>query len=49
MWPRTSALAEALWTAPAKRDYADFLSRMAVHRERLLKLGVNAAPLPPVK
>ncbi len=49
MWPRTSALAEALWTAPAKRDYAEFLSRMAVHRERLLKLGVNAAPLPPVK
>ena len=45
MWPRTCALAEALWTADPKRDYLDFLSRMRVHRKRLVAQGVNAAPL----
>jgi len=45
MWPRTCALAEALWTADPKRDYIDFLERMRVHRTRLVAEGVNAAPL----
>jgi len=45
MWPRTCALAEALWTADPKRDYLDFVSRLRVHRERLVAQGVNAAPL----
>ena len=45
MWPRTCAMAEALWTAPAPRDFADFLKRMEVHRKRLVSMGVNCAPL----
>ena len=44
-WPRACALAECLWTPSEKRNYGDFLSRMAVHRARLLAMGVNAAPL----
>ena len=45
MWPRTCAMAEALWTAPAPRDFKDFLKRMEVHRKRLVSMGVNCAPL----
>ena len=45
LWPRASALAEALWTAAPERDFADFLRRMTVHRERLVRSGVNCAPL----
>lgn len=45
-WPRTLALAEVLWSAPAApRDFKDFKRRAAVHRERLVELGMNAAPL----
>ena len=42
---RACALAEALWTAPADRDFAAFRKRLAVHRGRLLAAGVNAAGL----
>ena len=45
MWPRALAMAEILWTAPAKRDFADFERRAAVERGRLISLGVNCAPL----
>ena len=45
MWPRTCALAEALWSGPHKTEYADFLRRMRFHRPRLLQQGVNCAPL----
>jgi N-acetyl-beta-hexosaminidase len=45
IWPRACALAEALWTAPADRDFAAFRKRLAVHRGRLLAAGVNAAGL----
>ena len=43
-WPRACALAEVLWTGPEKRDWGDFVKRLAVHRRRLLAAGVNAAP-----
>lgn len=46
MWPRAAALAEVLWTAPAHKDFRDFSERIRGHRERLVKMGVNAAPLP---
>ena len=46
MWPRTCAMAEALWTAPTPRDYAAFAARLAVHRRRLIAMGVNCAPIP---
>ena len=45
MWPRTCAMAEALWTAPTPRDYQCFLARMKSHRLRLIAQGVNCAPL----
>ena len=47
LWPRGLALAEVLWTypAPAKRDFAEFSKRAAVHRLRLIRAHVNCAPL----
>ena len=47
MWPRGLALAEILWTNPdpAKRDFAEFSTRAAEHRRRLIHEHVNCAPL----
>ena len=47
LWPRALALSEVLWTHPdpAKRDFAEFSRRAAVHRRRLLSQPVNCAPL----
>ena len=45
MWPRAFAMSEILWTAPAKRDFADFERRAAIERKRLISMGVNCAPL----
>jgi len=46
MWPRACALAEVFWTYPAQpRDYKNFEKRMVTHRKRLVKAGVNCAPL----
>ena len=47
LWPRAFALSEALWTYPdpAKRDFAEFSKRAAVHRQRLIRAHVNCAPI----
>ena len=47
LWPRALALSEALWTYPdpKKRDFGEFSKRAAVHRKRLIRSGVNCAPL----
>lgn len=45
-YPRASALAEALWLEPDAKNYADFLRRLAVHRQRFTQLRVNAHPRP---
>lgn len=45
MWPRTCATAEVLWSYPAQRNYKDFCKRMSVHRRRLIRAGVNCAPI----
>lgn len=45
MWPRSCALAEAVWTGDKKPDFANFRARMETHRKRLLAQGVNCAPL----
>jgi hexosaminidase len=45
MWPRACAMSEVLWTGSEKKDYADFLKRMETHRRRLIRMGVNCAPL----
>jgi hypothetical protein len=38
-------MSEVLWTGSEKKDFADFLKRMETHRRRLIKMGVNCAPL----
>lgn len=45
MWPRGCALAEVFWSGNGKPSYDDFLRRMKVHRTRLIRQGVNCAPL----
>ena len=47
LWPRGFAIAEVLWTYPdpTKRDFAEFSQRAAAHRKRLMRAGVNCAPL----
>ena len=45
LWPRALAMAEVLWSYPAKRDFADFVRRAEVCRERLVASGVNAGPV----
>ena len=45
MWPRMCALAEVFWLGEKKPGYGDFKWRMETHRKRLLKAGVNAAPV----
>ena len=46
-FPRLTALAEVLWTKPERKDYRDFLDRLAVHLERLSALDVAFRPLGP--
>ena len=46
-FPRLTALAEVLWTKPERKDYRDFLARLAVHLERLAALDVAYRPLGP--
>jgi hexosaminidase len=43
MWPRLSALAEAVWSAPADRDWGSFLSRLGKLRRGLESLGLRLA------
>jgi hexosaminidase len=46
-FPRLSALAEVVWTPVARKDYADFLTRLDVHFLRLDALDVNYRPMQP--
>ena len=43
MWPRLGALAEAVWSAPAGRDWDSFLSRLGRLRRGLESLGLRLA------
>jgi len=45
VWPRTCALAEAMWTANPQRDCQEFVTRLTPHVERLKAMGVNVAPI----
>jgi hexosaminidase len=40
-FPRLSALAEAMWTPPARKSFSDFTARLATHLQRLARLDVN--------
>ncbi|MEP7324850.1 MAG: beta-N-acetylhexosaminidase [Gemmatimonadota bacterium] len=44
-YPRTSALAEVVWSPPERKNYQDFLARLGPHLERLQILDVNFRPL----
>ena len=44
-FPRLCALAEVVWTPTARKDYQDFLARLATHLERLSILDVNYRPI----
>ena len=46
-FPRMSALAEVVWTPPERKDYPDFIERLAPHLARLRALDVNFRPLDP--
>jgi hexosaminidase len=46
-FPRASALSEVLWTPVAGRNFADFVTRFAVHGRRLATLDVNFRPVAP--
>ena len=45
-FPRLAALAEVVWTAPARKDFNDFTLRLATHLRRLAVLDVNYRPTP---
>lgn len=46
VWPRAAAAAEQLWSPQAATDNSTAaMPRLAVHRCRLLDLGVQAGPL----
>lgn len=45
IFPRLSTLAEIAWIQPDKKEVQAFEKRLEVHRERLIKLGINAAPV----
>ena len=44
-FPRLTALAEVVWTPVARKDYQDYLARLAQHLRRLQVLDVNFRPL----
>jgi hexosaminidase len=43
-FPREAALAEVLWTAPERQNFADFSARLTRHLARLQALDVNFRP-----
>ncbi len=47
LYPRVCAMAEAVWSQPARKDFSAFSERLKIHRDRLIRLGINAAPVQP--
>jgi len=47
LFPRLCALSEAVWSPLDKRDFTAFVERMEMHHDRLVRLGINAAPVEP--
>jgi len=44
LFPRLCALAETVWSPRGKRNFDGFLARLETHRDRLIRMGINAAP-----
>jgi hexosaminidase len=40
-WPRAAAVAELAWSAPARRNWRNFLGRLTLMFERYAALGIN--------
>ena len=47
LFPRLCAMAETVWSPPGTRDFTAFVKRMETHQDRLIRLGINAAPVEP--
>jgi hexosaminidase len=47
LFPRVCALSEAVWSPLGARDYTAFVKRLETHHDRLIRLGINAAPVQP--
>ena len=45
MWPRALVMTEVLWRYPEMRNLEEFINRASIHREKLLRRGVNCAPI----
>ena len=43
-FPRLVAVAESVWSPEDKKNYANFLSRLEIHEQRLRQLDVNFRP-----
>ncbi|MCA1603500.1 MAG: beta-N-acetylhexosaminidase, partial [Acidobacteria bacterium] len=50
-FPRLTALSEVTWSLKERKNYADFLTRLNIHEQRLQHLNVNFRPMkmPPKK
>lgn len=50
-FPRLTALSEVTWSPKERKNYADFLTRLNIHEQRLQHLNVNFRPMktPPKK
>lgn len=46
LWPRAAAMAETLWSDP-QTSWREAESRFLVHRERLVRRGIDADALEP--
>ncbi|MGI8896869.1 MAG: beta-N-acetylhexosaminidase [Pyrinomonadaceae bacterium] len=44
-FPRLTALSEVTWSLKGRKNYADFLTRLNIHEERLQHLNVNFRPM----
>jgi len=40
-YPRECAIAELTWTPKAMKNYTDFSTRLGMHKQRLIQMGVN--------
>lgn len=47
-WPRTLAVAEVGWTSENNRKFSEFKDRVAMHGERMQKMGIHFYPTPEI-
>lgn len=47
LWPRLASMAEVVWSEPATGSWRDAEVRMIIHRQRLLRAGIDAEAMIP--